>query len=474
MKTLCYGSLVLLLGAGTALAKTHPVPLDKNTPASKCLECHEDKTKGKSVHSAIATGCLSCHEVRSTKDVTRIKLATVTPVKLCLQCHADKDAAQIKGHVHAPNVRDCLTCHDPHTSKNNNVLVKAEAGEAKDNLCLQCHATGLNVGAKGSHHLALDSGCDTCHTIHKSGAKPDAEFRDHLTKAVPALCVDCHDPKDKDLVKAHKEQPIQGDCLECHDPHQSNAPKLMRAFLHNPFESGDCDTCHKPPKDGKVVLTFDSTREVCVMCHEEAKHNIDTAKFGHEGAKGDCTACHSPHGGNNPGFIQPDPVAACLGCHSETADQLKKAHVHQPAGEQSCAICHEPHGGNNPKLLRTASVNELCLECHGPDSDPKPVKNEHLVAIFGGKVKLPEDYFKKVAILPLKYGIGHPTEQHPVANVTNLQTKAVTQMSCLSCHQAHSSKQPGLLVKDQANNMDFCRTCHADGLNLKQTTTGTK
>ena len=42
-----------------ASAKTHPVPLDKNVDAAKCLECHAEKAKGKAVHSAIATGCLS-------------------------------------------------------------------------------------------------------------------------------------------------------------------------------------------------------------------------------------------------------------------------------------------------------------------------------------------------------------------------------------------------------------------------------
>src|SRR5579864_5977418 len=76
-----------------AVGKTHPVPLDKNVDATKCLECHAEKAKGKAVHSAIATGCLSCHEVRVTKDVTRIKLITATPQALCLSCHADKDAA---------------------------------------------------------------------------------------------------------------------------------------------------------------------------------------------------------------------------------------------------------------------------------------------------------------------------------------------------------------------------------------------
>ncbi|MGA7048407.1 MAG: hypothetical protein WBY98_19240, partial [Candidatus Sulfotelmatobacter sp.] len=35
-----------------ALGGVHPVPLDKNVDSAKCLECHEDKSKGKAVHSA--------------------------------------------------------------------------------------------------------------------------------------------------------------------------------------------------------------------------------------------------------------------------------------------------------------------------------------------------------------------------------------------------------------------------------------
>jgi hypothetical protein len=42
------------IAAMPAFAKTHPVPLDKNVDSAKCLECHEDRTKGKSTHSAIA------------------------------------------------------------------------------------------------------------------------------------------------------------------------------------------------------------------------------------------------------------------------------------------------------------------------------------------------------------------------------------------------------------------------------------
>jgi len=160
-------------------------------------------------------------------------------------------------------------------------------------------------------------------------------------------------------------------------------------------------------------------------------------------------------------------VNACLACHTEQAEMQKKGHVHQPAFEQSCAICHEPHGGDNPKLLRTKNVNQLCLECHGPDAAPEKLEKQHLVAIFGGKVRLPENYFRKVPVLPLKNGLGHPTTRHPVQDVTDPGTgKVLHAINCLSCHQPHASAKPALLVKDQANNMAFCKTCHANGIDL--------
>ncbi len=81
-------------------------------------------------------------------------------------------------------------------------------------------------------------------------------------------------------------------------------------------------------------------------------------------------------------------------------------------------------------------------------------------------MKLPEDYFKKnkAIVLPLKYGKGHPIEGHPVVDVPDPSdvTKTHAKINCMSCHQPHSSAQPDLLVKDQANNLAFCITCHKD------------
>ena len=455
--------LIVLFAAGQyALAGQHPVPLDAKTDAAKCLECHEDHSKGANVHSAIATGCTSCHEVRVHKDITRVKLTAATPVKLCLTCHSDKNAAEIKGVVHQPAVRDCLKCHDPHVSANKYQLLKPTSGDKKENLCLSCHDIGVKVPEKGSRHAALDMGCGTCHTTHKTGEKGKREFDYHLTKDAPALCLDCHDAKDSALAKAHNNQPFStADCLTCHDPHQSDKPKLMQKFVHAPFESGACDTCHAPAKDVKVVLTQTDVKALCVTCHDDQAKRIETAKVQHPGAQGACTDCHSPHAGKTPGFPKPDPVNVCLNCHSDQAELHKtKKVLHQAAFRDGCATCHEPHGGDREKLLR-AEGNALCLQCHGADSKPQKVESSHLVTIFDGKVRLPEDYFKGVTKLQFRYGVGHPTAKHPVSDIVDpIDPKKITKLSCLTCHQPHAGGAQAMLVTDQKPNLGFCRRCH--------------
>ena len=462
--------MMLVLSVSSLPAKQHPVPLEPNVDSAKCIECHEDKSKGKFVHSAVATGCTSCHEVRVNKDATYVKLTKSTSGALCLSCHADKNAADLKGQVHSPAVRDCVKCHDPHESDNKYQLLKPASGEKNQNLCLTCHSNGLNVPAKGSRHAALDTGCETCHVTHKTGERGKPEYDYHLTKAAPALCIECHDLKSADLVKAHQGQPFAtANCIQCHNPHQSRSPKLLQAYTHAPFEGGSCDACHAPAKDGKVVLTQQDVKSICVTCHSEQAEKIEKAKFQHAGAQGECVACHNPHAGKTPGFLQPDPVSACTACHTDIADLESKKTLHQPAFQQGCATCHEPHGGDNEKLLR-AKGNVLCMECHGRDSKPTELKDSHQVAIFNGKIRLPEDYFTKykVTILQVKNGKGHPTPSHPVEDIRDINdlTKLTVQINCQVCHQPHASAGKALLAKDQNPDLAFCQSCHKGGIGM--------
>jgi predicted CXXCH cytochrome family protein len=466
IKGILFSCLLMALTPAPIIAARHPVPLSEKTDTAKCIECHADKTKGKFVHSAMTGGCLTCHEVRVTGNITRVKLITGTPLQLCLTCHADKRASDIKGKVHPPAIRGCLVCHDPHSSNYKYHLVKPPDGTTKaENLCLACHAIGEDVPKEGSRHPALDMGCETCHIIHKSGDPANREFAYHLTKDAPALCLGCHDANDAALAKAHRNQPFaKADCIQCHDPHQSAKPMLAQEFLHPPYGSMACETCHAPAKDGKVVLTTPDAKSLCVMCHADQGKEIQTAKVQHPGAQGDCTVCHNPHAGTSPAFLQPNPVAVCLACHSDLAELGKKAHPHQPAFRQGCAVCHGPHGGANAHLLRASDINSLCLACHGPNARPEAVEGTDLVAIFDGKVKLPKNYFRQVPTLPLKDGRGHPTANHPISGVVKLKDKPSVQMNCLSCHQPHASSKPDLLVNDQEPNMAFCDRCHTQGM----------
>jgi predicted CXXCH cytochrome family protein len=458
--------LVLATSIPLAIAGKHPVDLGKNVDGSKCLECHKDKSAGKAVHSAIASGCLSCHQVRANNDVTRINLKTVTPVKLCIQCHSDKDANGIKGRVHLPAVRDCLKCHNPHSSDNKDHLLKPVSGAGKDeNLCLTCHKVGVNVEKGGSRHAALDMGCETCHTIHKTGESGKREFDFQLKKDSPALCVDCHDTKNSKLIESHKGQPFEAaGCLSCHDAHESSRPKLILPFVHAPFKAGkaSCGLCHQPPENGIVVLRKTSPKELCLTCHANIAEQIQKAKVQHAGAAKDCIECHNPHTGKTPGLPNPDEVNVCLRCHNDQAKERNKKYPHQPAFGQGCSTCHEPHGGENAHLLRAKTVNSLCLECHGRDSRLEQASNAHTVKIFNDRVRLPEGYFRSVRMLPLKYGTGHPVERHPVVDQMEAgdATKVRVSINCCSCHQPHASAEPNLLVKDQANNIKFCAGCH--------------
>ena len=464
-------ALVVAFGA-VGWAGKHPVPLEPNTDAAKCVECHGDKLKGEHVHTAMSMGCLSCHEIRVIKardkkheDVTRVKLIKATASGQCVTCHDNIKTSAGNSVVHAPVRRNCLTCHDPHVSPNENLLKKASSGSQKENLCLSCHGEGVNVPKEGSRHAALDMGCETCHVTHKTGSADKLENRAHLKKDSPALCLDCHDVTEKTLAAAHHNQPVAtANCLTCHEAHQSNKPKLAQRFLHAPFEGGSCDTCHADAKEGKVVLINTDTRALCVTCHDEQAKQIETAKVQHPGAQGECIACHSPHASAYDRLLRPDPVSACESCHAEQADMHKnKPVLHGAAFRDGCYTCHDGHGGNQPKLLR-AQGNRLCLECHSPNRKPKLDQQTGGISIFGGSVRLPSGYFNSTPALDLRAGdaMGHPTSQHPVsAAIDRSDPNKKRSMTCLSCHRPHAGAARGMLVTETAATMTLCSQCHS-------------
>ncbi len=103
------GSFLLLLAAIQTSAVEHPGPLPKD---ANCSTCHTDKTRGKSVHSAIAISCTICHLVKTQGDMSTIDLA-MPREQICFACHEKSVELQ----RHRPVVKgDCADCHDTHSS----------------------------------------------------------------------------------------------------------------------------------------------------------------------------------------------------------------------------------------------------------------------------------------------------------------------------------------------------------------------
>lgn len=458
-------SFVILVGffVPNVWAAKHPVPLDPKADTATCVQCHEDKSKGKVVHAAVETGCLTCHFVRTVGENTNVVLRTPKTITLCAQCHEDKKASTAKGHVHPPVARDCVLCHTPHVSEEKFLLKKQPVGDKAANLCSTCHTQGLDTPEKGSRHAALDMGCNSCHTTHKSGERGNQEFDFHLSKAVPALCIECHDVKDQALQKSHNGQPFgTANCTQCHDPHQSKSAKLLQANVHPAFEGKDsCTTCHESPTDGKVKLTQADSRALCATCHEEAVKKIDAAKVQHPGAQGECTACHDPHAGKASRFLKPNAVQPCLTCHSDQQATFAdtKSTLHDPVFNQKCSICHEAHGSNNQKLLR-ADVDQLCMSCHGVDAKAVANLEDGTESVMGKQIVLPKGYVGNTPkIFVTRVGApGHPVPAHPTSgNDPRGKNKPLT---CVSCHDPHGGKAKNMLLSKDGSQRAMCNECH--------------
>jgi len=110
---------LLLLQAAAMQSSTieHPGILSKD---AICSSCHANKTKGKSVHSAMGLSCTVCHLAETKGDMTTLTLAWPKE-KVCFACHEESAALQ----QHSPVGKGkgiCLDCHDTHSSGRRSLL----------------------------------------------------------------------------------------------------------------------------------------------------------------------------------------------------------------------------------------------------------------------------------------------------------------------------------------------------------------
>lgn len=466
---------ILVLSAGNLVDVLAQHPEVKTGPDGKapdfgsCQDCHAAKSAGPAVHAAVQMGCDSCHAITRFGKQIDVTL-TAEGNDLCYTCHQDKRPQAGQLSLHTPLHKErCLTCHEPHSSPNVNLLRQpTDKSDAAGNLCLSCHKNIAAQIQKPVKHPAVDAGCGACHATHKSepSGKPEGIF--HLTAPQPDLCLTCHDAAEAGIQKAHRGQPFaRSRCSECHNPHGSDRPKLINNFMHAAFEGDSCSTCHTEPKPGQaaVELVEGARRKLCLECHADVQESLTRAKVKHPALETDsgCVACHSPHAATYPHQLRRGPAKTCMTCHKDVAEAaVMKAYSHRPVTELGCATCHQPHGGERKRFLR-AETNDLCLACHdirGMEAVQLHERTKEPLPLFGGAVSIDPGFLKSVKTIQLDAARekGHPIlARHPVRGDHPL----VKNLTCLTCHQPHAANGSArLFVKDIADGQELCRTCH--------------
>ena len=198
---------------------------DAKSKTAKCLSCHGD-TKDLSFwdmakHKSADVSCDNCHTVHSG---TRKNLKAQQP-DLCNICHRSIRSEQNKSSHHP--IREgklkCTDCHDHHGGFGPK-MIKANTN---NDLCYQCHAE--KRGPYMWEHPPVEENCLTCHTPHGSN------HNKLLVSKAPELCQSCHDWTQHPGTIYTRFNTFQGNaksnrmfaraCLNCHSAiHGSNAP----------------------------------------------------------------------------------------------------------------------------------------------------------------------------------------------------------------------------------------------------------
>ena len=179
---------------------------------------------------------------------------------------------------------------------------------------------------------------------------------DNFQRPTGPLCDGCHSVNYDIKTKTVTEWNVG--CERCHGPGEVHAKKPTRDNILNPAHfdyvhaSDTCIQCHsqgRPPGnpiDGKYYdwpVGYDVTKNLKDYWALE-EHKL-----------GELTFTHFPDGTAHKNRMQGNDFVQSL----------------MYARGVTCFSCHDPHGSDNTAMVRKPG-NELCLGCHGPNSQAGP------------------------------------------------------------------------------------------------------
>ncbi|ACO04669.1 MAG TPA: hypothetical protein DEP48_01310 [Persephonella sp.] len=213
-------------------------------------------------------------------------------------------------------------------------------------------------------------------------------------------------------------------------------PKYKEIFFHKDENEIVCVECHDMTvNEIKGVAFEDVTKSNCYPCHKKLMTKYE---YKHAPARNwlCATTCHTGKTGRlnkrlegKSKYVYPEPQGElCYTCHKKKLKEWdeKKFH-HDPVVAGMCDKCHNPHASPYRYFLRKP-VWYLCTTCH-----EDKILRGHIAFTFLGKP--------------------HPTKGYKDPS----DPKQERELSCISCHEPHSSDNNYMLVKEFKT---LCNMCH--------------
>ena len=410
---------------------------------------------------------------------------------LCYDCHSR--SLFLKRYQHKPAVTGkCTSCHNPHSSNNGRLLTMA-----MPDLCYKCHDKKMAAQAE---HPFSDGGravhvLPRCAQLRRSSEAADHQ---HAGAVLPVPRQGQHRGPDRNAAPAGGHGQVHGLprsrilrtprtcsspadaalCYKCHDK-----ASFTDGIAHAPVEQGTCLSCHAShqSKTEKLLLA-EAAGPVLQVPRQELLHRRETGAQ----ARGRRTLHHLPQAAQRQVPLPADQIDAGpvlrlpyergTGRQGE-ARPLQDRHVQQlpfvpsePEREaaerarcpQLCYTCHNTEGFTG-KFVHKPVAEGRCFDCHGNHTSPvqEPGKGR-------GERRVPQVPFRRVQRPPSQHTAArrHPDEGQRACRAAIPWTRWTIPggpgrtMSCVSCHNPHSSDWKGLFRYKADKPADLCQHCH--------------
>ena len=310
-------------------------------------------------------------------------------------------------------------------------------------------------------HGDYKADCSLCHKADSWSPALVSPLFKHADSGFPlegahqgAPCRACHQALDfsrtpRDCASCHQDvhgDELGPDCARCH---------TTRNFIDRPSDVGqhrgtrfpltgahvtlDCDACHAPEPQGKLV--FVNTPIECISCHRAQWDATTNPVHAQSGFSTDCSRCHT-----TTAFIP------AIFDHAASGFPLTGAHASVP-----CARCHPDN--------QYTGIPTDCVACHQADYNATTSPGHAAVgfstnckACHSTKSFTPAHYDHSATGFPLTGA--HKTTACTDCHINNQYPGTPT--DCYSCHQANyeGTTDPNHVASGFPTD---CAVCHSTG-----------